>query len=289
MSSHACGFVNSLQSFYKYKSLINQPTESNTSSRSVVVSCVWFCITACKLFTNTKASSLNQPRASHRVISCVWFCKQLANFLQIQTACKVFTNTKASSLNQPRATHCIAVLSYQACVFIQLANFYKYKSIITQPNREQRIASQCCHPMRVVLYYSLQTFYKYKSLVTQPTESIASYRSVVISCVWFFIQLANFLQIQKHHHHSINREQRIASHRCHLMRVVLYYSLQTFYKYNSILTQPTDSNASHRIVVISCVCVCEPILQMFYKIQSIKPEHGIPDFISFMRARNPDF
>ena len=108
-----------------------------------------------------------------------------------------------------------------------------------------RIASQCCHLMRVLLYYSLQTFYKYKSLITRPFESNASHRSVVILCVWiciaackrftntkasssldqqrathriavlssyacwFVLQLANFLQIQKHHH-STNRAQHIA-------------------------------------------------------------------------------
>jgi hypothetical protein len=94
----------SLQTFYKYKSTITQPTEinashriavfsshafvfvlqlatflpitkhhhstnktqRNASNRSVVISCVWFCITACKLLPNTKASSLNQQRATHR-------------------------------------------------------------------------------------------------------------------------------------------------------------------------------------------------------------------------------
>jgi hypothetical protein len=48
-----------------------------------------FFVRACKLFTNTKASSLNQPIATHRITvfsshACVLYYK-LANFLQIQT------------------------------------------------------------------------------------------------------------------------------------------------------------------------------------------------------------
>jgi hypothetical protein len=42
----------------------------------------------------------------------------------------------------------------------------------------------------------------------------------VIPCVCFCEPLANFLQIQKHHR-ATNREQRIVSQCCHLMRVFL--------------------------------------------------------------------
>jgi hypothetical protein len=171
-SSQACG---QLANFYKYKSLITQPTESNASHdshRRVVISCVWFCITACKLFTNTKASSLNQPIASHRsvvissvVISCVWFCITACKLLQIQTY---------SSLDQPRST--------------------------------QRIASPRFHLMRVVLYYSLQTFTNTKaSSLNQPrtTQRIASQRCHLMC--GFVLHIANLLQIQKPHH-STNQE-----------------------------------------------------------------------------------
>jgi hypothetical protein len=149
------GVIYSLQTFYKYKRIITQPTDKNASHRRVVNlsshACV-FCITAANFLQIQKHHSLNQPiatrarnprfwmplfgqktgfrarnagmneiksgipcsdsNASHRrvVISCVCFCI---------TACKLFTNTKASSLNQPIAT--------------------------------QRIASPCCRLMRVFL------------------------------------------------------------------------------------------------------------------------------------------
>jgi hypothetical protein len=135
---HACAFVLQLANFYKYKRIITQPTESNASHRGVVILCVWICITACKLFTNTKASSLEQQRATHRIAvwssyAC-WFvlqpvpeipeisesrfivfalkrrfvpaCASLnRGFRGLITAFKLFTNTKASSLDQPNATH----------------------------------------------------------------------------------------------------------------------------------------------------------------------------------------
>jgi hypothetical protein len=61
----------------------------------------------------------------------VWFCI---------TACKLSTNTKASSLNQPRATHRIAVLSSHACGFVlPLANSLQIQKHHHSTNREQRI------------------------------------------------------------------------------------------------------------------------------------------------------
>jgi ACT domain-containing protein len=122
-----------LQTFYKYKSIINQPTESYVSHRRVV-------------------------------ISCVWFCKSL----------QTFTNTKASSINQPIAAHRIAVFSSHACGFCNsLQTFYKYKSLITQPtesNATQRNATQRNATQR-------------NATQRNATHRIASHRSVVISCV----------------------------------------------------------------------------------------------------------
>jgi hypothetical protein len=212
LSSHACGLYYRLQTFYKYKSLTNQPTDRNASHRRVVTSGVWFCITACKLFTNTTASPINQPIASHRrvVISCMLFCI---------TACKLFTNTKASPINQPIATHRIAVLSSQVCGFVlPLANFLQIQKQHQSTNRSQRIASPCFHLMRVVLYYRLQTFYKYKSLITQTTEQNTE------------------SQILDAHFWSEN-------------------GVSCPHERNKIGIQrsATESNASHRLVVISCV------------------------------------
>jgi hypothetical protein len=75
-----------------------------------------FCITACKRFTNTntKASSLNLPIATHRIAvlssHACGFVLQLANFLQIQK--------HHHSNNKTHVTHrIIAVLSSHACVF----------------------------------------------------------------------------------------------------------------------------------------------------------------------------
>jgi hypothetical protein len=124
------------------------------------------CITACKLFTNTKASSLNQPRATHRIAALsshvCGFVLQLANqstespILDASfwsengvscshernkigdsvICCKLFTNTKASSLNQPRATHRIAALSSHVCGFVlQLANFLQIQKHHHSTNR----------------------------------------------------------------------------------------------------------------------------------------------------------
>jgi hypothetical protein len=80
------------------------------------------------------------------------------------------------------------------------------------------------------------------------------------------MQLANFLQIQEHHQ-STNRTQHIASQCCHLMRVFLDYSLQTFTKYKMLINQPM---ATHRIAVLSYhVCVFALQLANFYKYKSI--------------------
>jgi hypothetical protein len=46
--------------------------------------------------------------------------------------------------------------------------------------------------------------------------------------------------------------------------------LKGFYKYKSIITQPTDINASHRRVVNSCVCFGKQLAN-FLQIQ--KPHH----------------
>ncbi len=127
-----------------------------------------------------------------------------------------------------------------------MQTFYKYKSIINQPRATHRIASQCCHLMRVVLYYSLQTFYKHKSIITLLTVRNASHRRVVISCVCRGITACkHFTNTKASSLYQPIATQRIASPCCHLMRVVLYYSLQTFYKHKSIITLPTESNASH--------------------------------------------
>jgi hypothetical protein len=155
LSSHACGFVLLLVNFYKYKSLIAQPmfssqacglvlrlpnfhnyksiitrlTDSNALHRSVVISSVWFCITACKLFTNTKASSLNQ----------CFHLKRVDWYYCLQT----FYNYK-SIITQPTET--------QACGFVlHLANFLQIQKHHRSTNPEQRIASQCFHLKRVVL------------------------------------------------------------------------------------------------------------------------------------------
>jgi hypothetical protein len=57
--------------------------------------------------------------------------------------------------------------------------------------------------------------------------------------VWFVLQLANFLQIQKHHR-STNREQRIASQRCHIMCVVCITACKLFTNTKaSSLNQPS--------------------------------------------------
>jgi hypothetical protein len=48
-------------------------------------------------------------------------------------ACKLFTNTKASSIHQQIATRRTAVLSSHACVLYTAYKLYKYKSIINQP------------------------------------------------------------------------------------------------------------------------------------------------------------
>ncbi len=93
-------FCNSLQTFYKYKSLITQPTESIASHRSVVISRVCF-LYSLQTFTNTKASSLNQPRATHRIASlsshaCVF----------VNPSCKCFTKYKASNSREQRDASC---------------------------------------------------------------------------------------------------------------------------------------------------------------------------------------
>jgi hypothetical protein len=242
----------SFQTFYKYERIvITQPTESHASHRRVVISCVWFCITASKLFTNTKASSsLNQPRAMHRSagISCVWFCITACKLLQIQKhhhstnrtehgipdfisfmrARNSFSDQKRGIKNrvfsalQPIATQRIAshrrVVISCLCFCKQLANFYKYKSIRNRPtdsNASHRIAvfsSPAC-----VFVNSLQTFTNTKP---RPTDSNASHRRVVISCLCFCKQLANFYKY-KSIIQSTNLSQRIASPCCHLMLVFL--------------------------------------------------------------------
>jgi hypothetical protein len=102
-------------------------------------------------FTNTKASSINQPRATHRIAvlsshACAFVCS-------LQT----FTNTKASSINQPSRARNPRFYFVHARIAGTKPHFLTKKdaskigdSVLC--NREQRIASQCFHLMRVLLY-----------------------------------------------------------------------------------------------------------------------------------------
>jgi hypothetical protein len=87
----------------------SQPTESNASLRSVVISHACGFVRACKLLQIQKPHhSTNREQRIASMLSshaCVF-----------ETACKLFTNTKASSLNQQTSTHRIAVFSSHACV-----------------------------------------------------------------------------------------------------------------------------------------------------------------------------
>jgi hypothetical protein len=98
-------FCIQLANFYKYNSIINQPTDSNASHRSVVIACVCF-VYSLPTFTNTTDSNASRRSV---VIACVCFVYSLPTFTNT-------SYTTASSINQPIATHRIAVLSFHACV-----------------------------------------------------------------------------------------------------------------------------------------------------------------------------
>jgi hypothetical protein len=179
---------------------------------------------------------------------------------------QTFTNTKASSsINQPRATHRIAVLSSHACVLYTAGKLLQIQKHHHQStNREQHIASQCCHLMRVFCIRPAN-FYKYKSIINQPTESNTSHHSVVShACVlWTACKL---LQIQKHHHQSTNRTQHIVSQCCHLMRVFCIRLANFTNTKASSINQPS---ATHRITVLSLMRVFCIRLANFYKYNRI--------------------
>ncbi len=94
-------------------------------------------------------------------------------------------------------------------------------------------------------------------------------------------ELATILQKNK------DSNQSIATHRHVISCVCSGKPIATIYKRTKHQT-PSNHSIKQRIAMSSHACVfVNPSCNYFTKGHSVKPEHGIPDFISFMRHETP--